>query len=377
MTYARARLWLGISGVGTIVVLSLLALWLDLPSRLFQQTSTVAGLAIPLAAYILVSFPFDFFGGYLLPRRHNRSKLSISGFFAGWLRGVLAQALLMGVCGFAILLSARLGGTPLAICLTTLLMLTLLVAQAPIARLVGGMISAPGDFGPALDKLSQWNVEPPYTIVYSSADPGFVGGLVGWPGHERLIVPSGWLRQLSPQVIAVQLARRAGIIVTGARLRGILLALLWNTTGFSLAAWLSGWDLANAAGLITTALWFTVWSFVGLLLLPSLSRPAVFESDQYLRKHGVPSTLIQQAIRDLDQRQDDEPARAKWIERIFHPVPSVSSRVASLQSKTAFRGAWQGARIALYLSWACLGFLSRAVHCNSGRPELWVLFPGD
>jgi hypothetical protein len=377
MTYARARLWLGISGVGTIVVLSLVALWLNLPSKLLADASTFAGLTIPLAAYILVSFPFDFFGGYLLPRRHDRSAIALSTFLAVWLRGVLSQALLMGVCGFAILQAAHLGGTLLAIGLTTLLMLALLVAQAPIARLVGGMTSAPGDFGPALDKLSQWNVEAPYAVVYSSADPGFVGGLVGWPGHERLIVPSGWLKQLSPQVVAVQLARRAGMIVTGARLRGVLLALLWNVTGFSLASWLAGWNLADAVGLITTALWFTVWSFVGLLLLPSLSRPAVFESDQFLRKHGVPATLLQQAIRDLDQRQDNEPARPKWIERVFHPVPSVSSRIGSLQSGTRVRGAWQGARIALYLSWACFGFLSRAVHCNSGRPELWVLFPGD
>jgi hypothetical protein len=31
----------------------------------------------------------------------------------------------------------------------------------------------------------------------------------------------------------------------------------------------------------------------------------------------------------------------------------------------------------LYLSWAGIGGLSRAVHCNVGRPPLWVLLPGD
>ena len=38
---------------------------------------------------------------------------------------------------------------------------------------------------------------------------------------------------------------------------------------------------------------------------------------------------------------------------------------------------WNTARTALFLSWASLGLLSRAVHCNCGRPALWVLFPGD
>lgn len=32
---------------------------------------------------------------------------------------------------------------------------------------------------------------------------------------------------------------------------------------------------------------------------------------------------------------------------------------------------------AVFLSWAGMGLLSRAVHCNSGRPELWALLPCD
>ena len=40
-------------------------------------------------------------------------------------------------------------------------------------------------------------------------------------------------------------------------------------------------------------------------------------------------------------------------------------------------GAWHEARTALFLSWAGLGFLSRALHCGAGRPELWVLLPCD
>lgn len=36
-----------------------------------------------------------------------------------------------------------------------------------------------------------------------------------------------------------------------------------------------------------------------------------------------------------------------------------------------------GGWMALYLSRAGFGFLSRAVHCNAGWPELRVLFSGD
>ncbi len=377
MTYARARLWLGISGVGCIVLLSLTALMLKLPQRFFAGSSILSGLAIPLALYILISFPFDLFGGHLLPHWHNRATGTFASFFKAWLRGVLTQASLMGVCGLIILQTARTAGNSTSIIAAGLLMLLLLFSQAPIARIVGGMRIVEHDFRPALAVLSRWKVRHLHPQAYSSVDPGFVGGLVGWPGHERLILPSAWLAKLTPQVVAVQIARRTGVLATGGRLRGVALAFLWNLSGFALSTRLSGSNLGDIEGLLTSSLWFTIWSFGGLLLLPSLSRPAVFESDQFALDRGVSPALIEETIQVLDQLQDNEPARGTWIERIFHPVPSVSSRMRNLQFESTPHGAWQGARTALYLSWACLGFLSRAVHCNSGRPELWVLFPGD
>ena len=51
--------------------------------------------------------------------------------------------------------------------------------------------------------------------------------------------------------------------------------------------------------------------------------------------------------------------------------------VARLRGAIRARGAHQATRLALYLSWACLGVLARAVHCNAGRPEVWVLLPSD
>lgn len=69
--------------------------------------------------------------------------------------------------------------------------------------------------------------------------------------------------------------------------------------------------------------------------------------------------------------------RGRWLERVFHPVPSVESRLHALDS--AARGgaaSWHAARLALYLSGASFGLLSRAVHCNAGGLELRVMRPG-
>jgi hypothetical protein len=82
-------------------------------------------------------------------------------------------------------------------------------------------------------------------------------------------------------------------------------------------------------------------------------------------------------VQEIDHLQDDEPTRPAGVEAIFHPIPSVSARLRAFATERPTTGAWNAARYALYLSWPCLGFLSRAVHCNSGRPELWAMLPVD
>ncbi|MEM1305766.1 MAG: DUF2867 domain-containing protein, partial [Planctomycetota bacterium] len=73
--YGRSRLWLGISAVGSIVVASSLALGFDAPGLVDHVAGdsllgTLGGLLLFVLAYVAVHLPFDFLGGYLLPRRH-------------------------------------------------------------------------------------------------------------------------------------------------------------------------------------------------------------------------------------------------------------------------------------------------------------------
>ena len=69
MSYARARLWLGISGVGTIVVIATSMLIWQIPQQLLPGTNDwgIADLWGFLAfsgALGLLMVPFDFLGGY-------------------------------------------------------------------------------------------------------------------------------------------------------------------------------------------------------------------------------------------------------------------------------------------------------------------------
>jgi hypothetical protein len=161
--------------------------------------------------------------------------------------------------------------------------------------------------------------------------------------------------------------------------------MLWNLAGFLIAAsLLPGANVATADGIVTIALGAGLWNFLGLLLLPTVSRSAVLSMDrQICCEHNLKTPQLANAIRAIHELQDDEPRRGRWIETVFHPIPALENRLGKLaeiqvgQGDRNYLRPWHLARMTLYLSWACFGFLSRAVHCNSGRPDLWVMLPCD
>ncbi|MBY0503346.1 MAG: hypothetical protein K2X03_05540 [Bryobacteraceae bacterium] len=334
MTYARARLWLGITGVGLLVTVSALLL-------LLGPSLTLPGL---LALYLLIHLPLDYLGGAWLPRLFGRSP---GPFWLGYLRGALLHAGCLALFAYAILAVGSWGGRPAVFFLQLVLILVCAAAQAPLAQLIGGT---------------------------EEQDRGFTGGIAGFPGREQVVLPTAWPEDVG-QVVS---RRRQAACQSGSRTRGWCLAILWNLAGFTASSWLPGAGVTTETELLRTILGFTLWSFLGLLLLPTVSRWGVFEVDQYARRLGLSLSDFTGAVIACDRLQDDEPQRSPGVETIFHPLPGVNERLHRfLQPVSTPPGAWNAARYALFFAWPCLGLLSRAVHCNAGRPELWVFLPVD
>ena len=65
------------------------------------------------------------------------------------------------------------------------------------------------------------------------------------------------------------------------------------------------------------------------------------------------------------------------LQRVFYPIPSARERLHWLGSPPSLPVVGNVARMNLFLSLATLTFLGRCVHCNVGRPELWVFPPSD
>jgi len=376
--YGRARLWLGMSGVGTFVVLAMAGLAFSLPAQLLpEQTAAMAtqlgGLLAFAAAYATVQLPFDLFGGYLLPKWYRRQHAPFPVFLAGLARGVAVHTAVFALSAAGLLLAGRNGGVFGVVTAAVVIVLLLLRGRVAVASAESALELTPSS--PVLSNEGSMPVVPTY--MAESDDEGFTGAVVGVLRPRLMLVPMRWREVLDAEAFGIAVRRRQQAIRTGGWLRGRLVAIGFTVAGVALAALLVGSPrLAAAEGIVSFSLIFTLWSFIGLLVLPTPSRRGVADVDRSLLAAGCSRPAMERTIRLLDDLQDRERERPPVIETIFHPVPSVQARLRGPHS-TGIRGAWDAARTAVYLSPAGLGLLSRAVHCNSGRPALWTFLPID
>lgn len=365
MTYARARLWLGMTTVGTLVAASLSLLYFEIPARMLASASDsfadhVAALGVCVGMYVCAHLTSDLFGAVFIPRLYGRLQEPVATVMARLARGILAHGAILWMIAVALLAAGTFAAMPGVLAASLAAVIGMLGARRYLARIIGSVNR---------DEVLARSA-PAHAILYSSPDPGFTGGIEGVFKPDRITVPKAWQESLSATELKSVLERRHSAIANGSWLRGRVLAIAFTVLGVAFAAWLAGPEtLDTAAGLVRLSLWFTVWSFFGLLTLPTLSRNAVLSADL---QAGLDETAIE-ALARLDRIGDDEPKRTKIIEAVFHPVPSLQLRQSG--ARRASKGYWDVARTALFMSLGGLGLLGRSVHCNAGRPALWVYLP--
>ena len=378
LTYARARLYLGITGVGTAVLLAAALLYFRIPSRGLAMSDAQSVPAALFRVGLLFAFAhvafvvYDLIGGVSLVRRQAWG----SRWLTRWLRGVAVQWVVWMLVAAALMLAARAAGTTAVIAVFVMVQLMLAAGRGRMVRVIAGLPIVPTPEGMARAAV-QAGLDAAQLQVLDCPDEGFVGG---WSGitAQTLVVPFRWT-QLPEPALAAMLLRRRLAATSGAHTRGVLGAIGWNTLGFAVSLALTGASPASAAGVLTLAAALTLWAFLGVLLLPTPSRAAVFALDASATA-SVGAAPMRAGIEQLDAWQDDEPVRSAGVETVFHPVPGRSARIARLVGNAGAVKPWHAhhvARHALWLSWGAFTPLSRAVHCNVGRPALWAMLPGD
>lgn len=360
MTYARARLWLGISNVGFWVLISTMGLLFHWEAFFYNQT-TGELIINCLALYLLFSFPFDIMGGYILPHRFNKQKESFKHWFLDWFKGALSQATILGMSSYGLLMVfSFISLNPVRIALIVALQILFATLQPAIAQWVGNF---------------KVNSKHDSEDIWESRDIGFTGGITA---TGRSIFPQNWQSQFSQDELNIIRSRRRVLKKHPMNIFGVINAITYNTTGAVIAFYSFQLSFNQASDWLTFMWVMTLWSFIGVLVLPSISQAAALTLDQLSKQFiDTSQSPAEHVLLKLDSLQDGEPSRHPWIQRIFHPTPSAHQRLQEMQANSPLNPfpSWHIARRALYLSWPFMNLLNRAVHCNIGRPDLWVMLP--
>jgi hypothetical protein len=354
MQLARRRLWLGITNIGFWV----LAAGAGLCSLMIFRADAPGPwlLAAIGAGVISAQAVFDVIGGVALmpgPRP------PVMTFLSGWSRGALGHTLVLTGVGIVSVISLRLtGGFGTGIVIATL---ALALGRRNLLRAIGG--------GATMEHVHVGEK----ILTAAVKDPAFTGGIVGLGRRAKSLLPARWMTTLPKPELAAESSRRRWQIAHALPARAFVLILIWNVLGtfigtqvFHLA------DRPPAVALLGHACWMTLWTFASLLVLPALSRKAVFAADRAAADSGNDPRAWITRFPDL-VGEDGSPDAA--VQTIFYPVPSAAMRLRQLDHPSAGFVPGNLARSNLYYSWATFTLLGRAVHCNVGRPALWVFPP--
>ena len=299
---------------------------------------------------------FDFVGGAVLMSAPGPT---VRNFFRGWLRGVLGHTLVLAVVGALSYASFRLTGG--YVCAIVLAMLGQVLARRFFLRFIGGV------------QTTEVVQEGTSILTASATDPAFTGGMVGFGPRDGSVWPASWLEKLSAEELANESLRRNWQIEHGLPGRALVLILGWNVLGAFIGSLTLGLtERPPTEALFGYACWMTLWAFVSLLVLPSLSRKAVFAADRAVVDAGHDPRVW---IARFPTLVGEDGGSNATIQTIFYPVPSAEMRRLHLEKPTAGFVPGNLARGNLYYSWSTFTMLGRAVHCNVGRPPLWVFPP--
>ncbi|MCP4885199.1 MAG: hypothetical protein GY904_01090, partial [Planctomycetaceae bacterium] len=328
MDYARSRLILGMVTVGTIVVLSVLVLstgCFGISVERFGRADLQQVWLIPtaLAAFFLLLVPFDFLGGFVLPKRFARSQQTFADWSKRYLPGVIQQWLVYSIVATLLAVLAASYGVAMAVVFTALVMLVMVVIRdlGMSHQQVDELKNSP-TLQKAIRSVEGWGISVNRISIADHRDSGFTGGIVGFGKWSTIVIPRRWLA-FEAERLATAIARRALAIQSGSYTIGIVASSGFNLVGFALSMAAGSGEVGSLIWLLTSMCWFTIWSFAGLLLLPTISRNASLKIDRRLASQGVSKRLIIASANELDQLQDGEPSRTAIIEAVFHPIPSV------------------------------------------------------
>lgn len=310
-------------------------------------------IALFVTLHALVLAPFDIFSGYYLSKREG-SCFRLGEYLGRYGKSVIRHALIMALVFFSILQVGKLHDRTGVMVFIGGLLLLALFFQVRVANFIGFFKLERGGRGE----------------VYFADGPsrtGFTGGVAGFPFLEKIILPKEAAANEESQV-----QKQESYFLSRSRIKGVLIPYFWNLYGFWSASLFAGADVVSIGGMLKTVMAFSIWCFLGQILLAGLTKSGFFEADHYFLSHGGSRDFLEQTIRTWGVAQFERPSESRLLKSLSF-IPTSTQRLENLGSQSGFFGAFDAYHFMQYFSWICLSPLSRVDMRTLGRPERWVI----
>lgn len=313
--------------------------------------SGFAAFSLIAVSRALVSLPSDFYGSCALARREGLSNESTAGWLRDRCKGLALSLLFGGGAGGGclMLMEARPKDWWWMAALAGALLLAFLSLIAPVLLAPLFFRFRPLADGNLKERLlgllerTQARVRGGvWEMEMSSKSRTANAALVGW-GPSRRVILSDTLLGFPPDeieaVLAHEVAHHAG--------RHIAALLAMRSAGLALGlylahealGWLAAWGspaLARPgapAGLVAAWVVLTCAGTAASPLLLAISRALEHWCDRYAARHARPRGGLASALARLCERNLTDPDPPRWVVALFHSHPSVSDRLARIESR--------------------------------------------
>ncbi len=356
--YQRRRLWLGIGGIGTVLVLQWIGLVGCFPAWVNQETAAstwfggslggVLMAALLAAAAVLVQLPFDLLGRRVEARWHQWRRPDAAGHggpgagLRSWWRRWWSSA-------WRWIAAAAMGGLVLGMAWETDKSRWLAWSILGLGLLSGIAVTLPvrpGERVESDDRTDAWTTEARRHVV----EHGLAWPRIRWYDHGERSLAGGWhglgpwarlwlstsLLDVDPRIGAGLIIREIGHADRGDRAFGVLASAAWIAAGLALswilAGELIGRGAATPAGLVVViAAVMSTWSWIGLFVWPALGRTQVMAADRFMLRAGMTREEAVEVLDELATRNRPDETLPPTVAFVFHPIPPMETRRRALR----------------------------------------------
>ena len=354
MNTPKLRLRLGQVNIGIWLLLSISVLSFKKEIEMsFSGISSVYIISGFIVGSIIIQLPFDIIGAQKLYSHGQKNNKWITQ----WFRGIISITTCWSLLSFLIfLLQPKLG-----FCLPILIAMILVINfQKKLTIFVNS------------DKYNYCDLQnfKGQSISLNCSERTFTGGLFFGFGNNSQIIPDSWS---GFPYLEIECFRRSVIIKNKFVTRALFFLIFWNLLGVLIGE-TQGLYYSDNIGISIVCLscWMTIWSFFALILMPKFSHSTVYYVDFLSNKYD--SDKLKGWIKKFSELIDESDNKNRLVQSIFYPIPSANDRINALKSASSFCFG-NISRQNLFLSWGVFNLSCRGVHCNIGRPVLWIFPP--